>query len=248
MALSAWLSVHPVFLNSMLIMFTTCQGRQDMIQISAFMLYDAWDVAEETFSAGALMTGKAQNQMSGAIFRPEPSQAKHSTSLHQPPASQRKVFVLFPPSGAQSDPITLPASWSFLSAITPAGWSPDHWRRAQPERDTVGLSDLWAVAACESSDTCLIHICSGTHGWLIWACACLGSHGVCVSEKEWGRDRQREREREKERERERERERARERERGGLASLHLRRISRRVEKNELISLSSGGISPNLFPS
>lgn len=41
MALSAWLSVHPVFLNSMLIMFTTCQGRQDMIQISAFMLYDA---------------------------------------------------------------------------------------------------------------------------------------------------------------------------------------------------------------
>lgn len=97
MALSAWLSVHPVFLNSMLIMFTTCQGRQDMIQISAFMLYDAWDVAEEAFSAGALMTGKAQNQMLGAIFRPEPSQAKRSTSLHQPPASQRKVFVLFPP-------------------------------------------------------------------------------------------------------------------------------------------------------
>lgn len=57
------------------------------------------------------------------------------------------------------------------------------------------------------------------------ACVSLASHGMCISETEWEA----------------------ESERSVCASLHLRRISSGVEKNELISLSSGGISPNLFP-
>lgn len=83
------------------------------------------------------------------------------------------------------------------------------------------------MAGCKSSDTCLIHICSRTNGPLIWVHACLGSRGICVSETEWER----------------------EREQPCLTTPTTDQSELGGgEKNELISLSSGGISPNLSPS
>lgn len=122
------------------------------------------------------------NHMLGVISSPK-SSLPHLVFLHTHLYHRGTLFIYFH-LRLKAIPITLPASWSTLSAISPPGWSLVHRLWAQSDSGTVSLGDLWAVAGSKSSDTCLIHICFRTHGLLIFSMCVLGLMWVRQSERE----------------------------------------------------------------
>lgn len=117
---------------------------------------------------------------------------KHSTSLQSRQQHRGKFYVVFflVPSAI---PICSLLK-AFCQPSVPLDGAPTPGCEPGPDRDTVGLGDLWAVAGCTSSDTCLFHICSRTHGHgplILSVCVLHGlTWHVCVSETEWERKRE----------------------------------------------------------
>ena len=135
--------------------------------------------AEEAFSPAAVMTGwddVLRMIWWEELSKPKPCLCRASSITEEnfPPGARR-----FSDARHSSWLLKFPASQQ------------SHWVKHQPldvsppDGGTVGLGDLWAVAGCTSSHTCVIHICCRTHGRLVWAWTRPGSHGMCVSETEW---------------------------------------------------------------
>lgn len=134
---------------------------------------------------------------------------------------ERMIYYFIPPTFSKQSPFTQP--W-FLSAIRHYSTEARPLALSPVDRDTVGLSDLWAFEGCKSSDTCLCHICSRTHGcW--FQCMRAWAHVACVCVSDTERERDRE---------------------AALPRCTYDGSVGGEEKNELISLSSGGISPIYF--
>lgn len=160
--------------------------------------------------------------MLGMISRPQSSLAKTLQSYQHHSGKFLCCFPLSAPSNLVNSACFLKFSVSHQSRwmkLQPLAASPASQRycRSRWPLSCGRLQVIWHLSHS--------HLLQDLWATDLSVCVSLASHGMCISETEWEA----------------------ESERSVCASLHLRRISRGVEKNELISVSSGWISPNLFP-
>lgn len=219
-------------LNSIRIMLTTCQGFwNDKIWSKFQPLYTILQWCLRRCRRGIFHCHcndrerelMSRNHMLGATSRPKPSLAKTSQSHQHHSGKFLCCFPLSAPSSLHHPACFLSFSVSHQShwmTLQPLAVSPasQRYSRSRWPLRSGRLQVIWHLSHS--------HLLQDLWATDLSVCVSLASHGTCVSETEWEG----------------------ESERSVCAWLHLRRISRGVEKNELISLSSGGISPNLFSS